>query len=124
MSVDIESVRARVRLIRDVTRPARERSSAVLQATDDMLALCAEVEALRAACSPEATEIARRISSLNLLPVDDELVRKIASRLHTYALEGAPKRKTAATWDISAMPAAVRVIALVDNFIKRKLGGP
>lgn len=123
--VDIEAIRARAMLIRDVRIPKEERAEAQAQASDDMLDLCREVEALRAAMSPEAQNLAQRLLSVRLLPIDvgplGKLAEKISHLVFTYAQENAPKGKKPATWDIKAFPLAILLLGTIDRFIVKKM---
>jgi hypothetical protein len=134
MAIDLEPIRRRAMLIRDVTLPWSERGEAILTSSDNLLAMIAEVEAMRQACSPQAIDLATRINALSMFPVGGDtclrnsLAHAISQLIYQWAYDHRPKRRkgcssAAHTWDISAVPKAIGVMGLVEGYIKQAIHG-
>ncbi len=129
MTRDLEPIRQRAMLIRNVTLPWAERSDAVLTASDDLLHMIDEVESMRKACSPQASRLAANIAAISMFPIEtdsprDDLVSAISQSIYQFAYDHRPKRGKAQTWDISAFHGAMSVLRLVDKYIKDTVEAP
>jgi hypothetical protein len=126
MTVDLEAIRARAMVIRDVRRPREERAVAGAHASDDMLAMADEIERLRACLSPDAADLAEKLRVLRLRPVPSdgpvfELHKALSHHLARFVSEHGPKRGKPPTWDIGISSAVVRILMMVDDHLQAQL---
>lgn len=123
--LNLAEIRERAMTIRDIGRSREERSLAALSASDDLLALCREVELLRASMTSDATEVARVRRLIRLAPVElgplDELALELSGIIFTFAKKHRATRKQPATWDMFSLTTAIKVLGKVDAFIQKRL---
>lgn len=127
MILDLEAIRERAMVIRDVRRPREERAPAMAQASDDMLAMADEIERLRACLSPEAADLAEKLRAIRLRPVPGkgpvyDLHTELSKTLARFVEEHGPRPGTPATWDLFVATTTVRIMMVVDRHLQRMLG--